>query len=158
MSNEYRITLKSIKAAAAKRPPGYEAALRAAGVIHVDKVEGEVLSITETALNEISARYSNSISLTQSAPVTTSGVGTELKKLLHRFGITASGKCACEQRATEMDAKGIDWCEANKKLIEGWLREEARARRLPFNTLAARALLRLAIRNARATVTPPPRA
>ena len=48
-----------------------------------------------------------------------------------------------------MDAAGCEWCEAHLDEIVGWLREEARARGLPFLDAAGRLLVRRAIANAR---------
>lgn len=78
-----------------------------------------------------------------------SGPGTELKALLAKIGIKATPNCSCNARAREMDANGIDWCEANLDTIVGWLREEATNRGLPFLDAAGRLLVRRAIRNAR---------
>jgi hypothetical protein len=75
--------------------------------------------------------------------------GTELSKLLRRFGITATPDCSCNTRAAEMDRQGVEWCEANIDTIVGWLREQATARGLPFLDVAGRLLVRRAISNAR---------
>jgi hypothetical protein len=77
------------------------------------------------------------------------GPGAELKTLLATVGITASPTCSCNARAAEMNARGVDWCEANIDTIVGWLREEATKRRLPFLDAAGRLLVKRAIRNAR---------
>lgn len=74
--------------------------------------------------------------------------GTELKRLLAKFGIEQSG-CHCTARQRTMDLRGPDWCEQNIETIVGWLREEAQKRKLPFVDAAARVLVRLAIRRAR---------
>jgi hypothetical protein len=99
------------------------------------------------------AEWSRSIfdSRGKSQKAATSGPGTELKKNLAGwpFRITASAACSCNARAREMDARGIDWCEANIDTIVGWLREEATKRGLPFVDMAGRLLVRRAIRNAR---------
>jgi hypothetical protein len=52
------------------------------------------------------------------------GAGTELKKILAKFGIVATVNCTCNAKANKMDAEGVDWCEANIPTILGWLREE----------------------------------
>ena len=78
-----------------------------------------------------------------------SGTGTNLRKLLHRFFLTARASCKCGKRANEMDQKGPDWCEKNIELIVDWLQEEAEKRKLPFMRLAGKALVKLAIRKAR---------
>ena len=76
--------------------------------------------------------------------------GAELARLLSRFGINAEEKgCKCKSRASHMDARGCDWCEANIDTIVGWLREEATKRGLPFLDVAGRMLVRRAIQNAR---------
>jgi len=75
--------------------------------------------------------------------------GTEMKALLARIGITASPTCSCNKRAQIMDEKGCDWCEEHIEEIDGWLAEEAKKRKLPYLSLAGRALIRLAIRRAR---------
>lgn len=82
-------------------------------------------------------------------PLRVPGAGTELKKLLGRFGIATAPGCACNARAAEMDINGIEWCAANVDTIVGWLREQANARGLPFLDAAGRMLVRRAIHNAR---------
>jgi hypothetical protein len=85
-------------------------------------------------------------------PPTTSGPGTELKKLLKRIGIVATPNCSCNARAKRMDveeARAPGWCEAHLDEIVGWLREEATKRKLPFVDIAGRVLVRRAISNAR---------
>ena len=49
----------------------------------------------------------------------------------------------------EQEAREPGWCAANINEIVGWLREEARARGLPFLDAAGRMLVRRAIRNAK---------
>jgi hypothetical protein len=83
-------------------------------------------------------------------PVTTSGPGTQLKKLLKTWlRIEATPNCSCNARARTMDTNGCDWCEAHLEEIVGWLREEATKRGLPFVDMAGRVLVRRAISNAR---------
>lgn len=86
------------------------------------------------------------------APVPTSGPGTELKALLKKVGIVASPGCSCNTRAKIMDeneSKEPGWCEKNLETICDWLQEEATKRKLPFVRMAAKILVRQAIRNAR---------
>ena len=75
--------------------------------------------------------------------------GTEMKALLAKIGIVASPTCSCNKRAKIMDEKGCDWCEEHIEEIDGWLAEEAKKRKLPYLSLAGRALIHLAIRRAR---------
>ena len=80
-----------------------------------------------------------------------SGPGTELSKLLKRFGIEPTPTCQCRAKAREMDAWGPDECAKPHRIEEvlGVMREEAKARGLPFLDAAGRMLIRRAIANAR---------
>jgi hypothetical protein len=78
-----------------------------------------------------------------------SGPGTEMKALLAKIGIVASPTCSCNKRAKIMDEKGCDWCAENIDEIDRWLAEEAKKRKLPYLSLAGKALIHLAIRRAR---------
>jgi hypothetical protein len=84
---------------------------------------------------------------------TTSGPGTELKKLLSYLGIFADGDCPCNAHASEMDHNGPDWCEQNIETVVGWLEEEATKRNLPFFRFAGRQIVKLAIWRARRKAT-----
>jgi hypothetical protein len=91
------------------------------------------------------------------------GPGTELSKLLKRFGINPTPTCKCRAKAAEMDAWGPDEAEKPDRIEEvvAVMREEAKARGLPFLDAAGRLLAKRAIRNARRaaaaiTPTPPP--
>lgn len=79
------------------------------------------------------------------------GPGTELSKLLKRFGIEPTPTCACRAKAQEMDMWGPDECQKPERIAEvvAVMRAEAEARGLPFLDVAARLLVRHAIRNAR---------
>jgi hypothetical protein len=84
-------------------------------------------------------------------PPPTQGPGTELSKLLKRFGIEPTPTCACRAKAAEMDAWGCDECEKPERIAEvvAVMRAEAQARGLPFLDVAGRLLVRRAIQNAR---------
>lgn len=79
------------------------------------------------------------------------GPGTELSKLLKKFGIEPTPTCACRAKAAQMDAWGPDECERPERVEEvvAVMRAEAQARGLPFLDAAGRLLVRRAIRNAR---------
>lgn len=94
------------------------------------------------------AYYPTKRAIAQAVP-TNGGPGTELKKLLKRFGIVASPTCSCNNRAQEMDMYGCDWCEQNMTKIVSWLRGEASKRKLPFADFVGRTLVKLAIAKAR---------
>lgn len=84
-------------------------------------------------------------------PPAPSGPGTELSKLLKRFGIEPTPTCSCRAKAAEMDAWGPDECEKPERIDEVLtvMREEAKARGLPFLDVAGRLLIKRAIANAR---------
>ena len=81
----------------------------------------------------------------------TAGPGTELSKLLKRFGILPTPTCQCRAKQQEMDLWGCDECSKPERINEvvAVMREEAHARGLPFVDLAGRLLVRRAIQNAR---------
>ena len=73
------------------------------------------------------------------------GPGTELKKLLAWFGITASGDCSCNSRAAKMDQLGSMWVRQNLDIVTGWLEEKAKSRGgitwMAFSRAASRMLV-----------------
>jgi hypothetical protein len=79
------------------------------------------------------------------------GPGTELSKLLKRFGIEPTPTCACRAKAAEMDSWGCDEASKPERIDEvvAVMRAEAEARGLPFLDVAGRLLVRRAIANAR---------
>ena len=81
----------------------------------------------------------------------THGPGTELSKLLKRFGINPTPTCSCRAKAQEMDMWGCDEASKPERIDEvvAVMRAEAEARGLPFLDIAGRMLVRRAIANAR---------
>lgn len=79
------------------------------------------------------------------------GPGTELSKLLKRFGIEPTPTCSCRAKAAQMDAWGCDEASKPERIDEvvAVMRAEAQARGLPFLDAAGRLLVRRAIANAR---------
>jgi hypothetical protein len=86
------------------------------------------------------------------------GPGTELSKLLKKFGIESTPTCQCRAQAAQMDALGPDECERPERINEvvAVMRDEAKARGLPFIDAVGRMLVKRAIRNARRAAPPPP--
>ena len=76
------------------------------------------------------------------------GAGTELKKMLSMFGIKANANCSCNKKTILMNSKGIQWCKDNVDTIVGWLRAEAKRRKLPFADFLGRKLVKMAIKKA----------
>jgi hypothetical protein len=89
--------------------------------------------------------------LPETSPIPASGPGTELSKLLKRFGIEPTPTCQCRAKAAEMDLLGCDECSKPERIEEvvAVMREEAAARGLPFLDVAGRMLVKRAIANAR---------
>jgi len=79
------------------------------------------------------------------------GPGTELSRLLKRFGIKPTPTCQCRAKAAQMDAWGPDEASKPERIDEvvKVMREEATARGLPFLDAVGRMLVRRAIQNAR---------
>jgi hypothetical protein len=85
------------------------------------------------------------------------GPGTELTKLVARFGIAYTPGCSCRSMAVKMNALGPDWCERDGMpeilsvmRTEHAKRWQARQTILPWSDLGARQLVLLACRRARA--------
>lgn len=86
-------------------------------------------------------------------PMPQGGPGTELSKILSRFGIHPS-ECGCKAHAREMDRRGPEWCGDNIERIVGWLSDEATKRKwrlVGVSRPATRVLVRWAIRRSEAT-------
>ena len=77
------------------------------------------------------------------------GPGTELHRLLGRFGLHMKKGCACKARMVQMNKWGCDGCGENIDTIVEWLAEEAANRGLPFLNTVGRLLVKRAIHNAR---------
>ena len=104
---------------------------------------------TENAKNNLPDK--NFSPLNAATEQTSGGVGTEIKKILSRFGIVATANCSCNKNAKLADQWGPDECEKRADEIIGWMQVEATKRRLPFFIPIARMILRRAIRAARKT-------
>ena len=57
--------------------------------------------------------------------------------------------CSCRRHALEMNAQGNDWCEQNIDTIVGWLRDEAKRRKLPFIDAVGSLIVKRAIKKSR---------
>jgi len=128
-------TIKAMQNVAKNRPEGYLEEVLSSGTVEEDRV-----TLADDVYRRLAAKYR-----TAARP----GVGTELKKLLSRIGITASPTCSCNTKAEIMNRQGIAWCEENVETICDWLQEEATKRKLPFVRLAGKALIHMAIRRAK---------
>jgi hypothetical protein len=122
--------------------------------------DARVVSLTEDAYADIARRFSGKTSeqiaaTMQGLPPTVGGPGTELRKLLKRFGITATPGCKCNSMALQMDQWGCDECAKPERIEEvlAVMRAEAAKRGLPFLDAAGRLLIRRAIANARRAQT-----
>jgi len=84
-------------------------------------------------------------------PKPAGGPGTELSRLLHKFGISPTPTCSCRAKAAEMDRWGCDEAAKPERIDEvvAVMRAEAAARGLPFLDAVGRMLVRRAIANAR---------
>lgn len=133
------VKVEAIEQAAKDRPEGY---LDDVLSYVVERKDGYVLFDTEDyyALRD---KYSGDVD------PAVRGVGTELHKLLAKFGIHMQKGCGCRGRMVQMNKWGVEGCGENIETIVEWLREEAEKRRLPFLRPAGRLLVRRAIHNAK---------
>lgn len=130
-----RVRIDAVRDAAQRRLPGYvEDVLKSAS-----RQDGVHAWLDKAEYERIASEYH------------IHGAGAELKTLLAAMGMRPAKGCKCERRARHMDRMGCDWCEQNVPTIVGWLQEEHARQKLlvPFISLAAEQLVRLAIRRAR---------
>jgi hypothetical protein len=132
-----RLRKAEIEAAAQNRPAEYRADLEA----HVVRDDEESVWIPAEDYRSLVDKYKNSKAA--------GGPGTELKRVLKMFGVTADPNCSCNSRARQMDEWGPDECEQRVGEIVGWLKEQAGARKLPFSRILAKQAVLLAIRRSR---------
>jgi len=129
----------AVLAHASKRPPGYvEAVLAKCRPIGDGRLE-----IAEKDYRALKKKYDPD----------SGGPGTELKMLLAGFPfyIQTTASCSCNAKAKVMDKQGAEWCRANLATIVGWLKDEhtRRGLKVPFSSIGATALIKIAIRRAR---------
>jgi hypothetical protein len=78
------------------------------------------------------------------------GVGTQLTKIFKTASLGMISPCeGCRGLATEMNRKGIDWCESNMEYILNGIRDNAKKMKVPFNEPFVKKLVQWAIRRAR---------
>ena len=151
----FAFPIGSIIAAAARRPAGYVDAVLAAGTV-TGEGDKRVVTLTESAYAELAAKFSGKTAaeiaaVVKGQPPKRGSPGTELSKLLARFGIVEKPGCKCKSTAAQMDRWGCDECAKPERVEEvlAVMRAEAAKRKLPFLDAAGRMLIRRAIANAR---------
>ncbi len=133
------VSLEQLKAAATDKPEGY-----------LDDVLSYVVERTDThVVFENDDYYMLRDKYSGDVDPSVRGPGTELHKLLSKFGIHMKKGCACRGRMVQMNKWGCDGCEENLETIVEWMKEEAANRRLPYLSTVGRMLVRRAISNAR---------
>ena len=133
MTDPVRLSRKAISQFAAKRKPGYKAALLSSAVAS----DEQSVTITRADYDRIRDEFALAC-----------GPGCQLRKTLAWWGIKADGSCGCDSFAAQMDAWGDD-CWAHLEEIVEHLRGAAAAKGLPFVATAARILVARAIDAAR---------
>lgn len=130
-----RLRIASVRQASANRLEGYYDDVISSSV----RSDGASVWITGEDYARIASTYR------------LGGAGTELKSVLGWLGISGDAKCQCNKRARYMDRMGCEWCEQNLDTIVGWLKEEHQRRKMlvPFSAMAARQVVKLAIRRAK---------
>jgi hypothetical protein len=141
MTDPVRLSRKAVTEFAAKRKPGYEAAILSAAVA----VDERSVTITRATYDQLRNEFT-----------TTCGPGCQLRRSLAWWGIRDDGSCGCDSFASQMDAWGPDECWKRIEEIVEHLRGAAEKKGLPFIATAARIIVGRAIEAARAAATPPP--
>jgi len=77
------------------------------------------------------------------------GPGSVLSQMIKSVGIVMTQGCSCRRHAIEMNVNGNDWCENNVDTIVGWLKEEAKKRKLPFLDSIGKLMVARAIKKSR---------
>ncbi len=134
-----RLILSELQELSARRPDGFYDEVVSRGRIET----AEVLVLDDDVYREFQQKFA------PPHPALEKGAGTELKKLLAKFGLKPDKNCKCAQHIREMNANGIDWCNQNISTIIGWLKEEAARANLPFFETGAKTLVKRAISNAK---------
>jgi hypothetical protein len=68
--------------------------------------------------------------------------------MLSVLNLEVTPDCDCNKHAQKMDNKGIEWCKEHIDDIVGWLKEESKARKLPFIKFVAKKVVKMAIARA----------
>ena len=133
MTDPVRLSRKAVLAFAAKRKPGYEAALLAVAI----KSDDRSVTIARADYDRLRDEFT-----------LLCGPGCQLRRTLSWWGIRDDGSCGCDSFAAQMDRWGDD-CWAHLEEIVEHLRGAAAAKGLPFLATAARILVARAIDAAR---------
>ena len=88
--------------------------------------------------------------------MTSSGVGTELKKLLPSWIVKDHKSCGCENAVQKLDRYGVEWCEENASHIAQYLVDQSehlipafRLVPLAGRSCEAKRIVKKAIKNAK---------
>jgi len=141
MTDPVKLSRQAVASFAAKRKPGYEAALIASAVA----ADERSVTITRADYDRLREQFALHC-----------GPGCQLRRSLAWWGIRDDGSCGCDSFAAKMDAWGPDECWRRIEEIVEHLREAAAQKGLPFIATAARIMVSRAIEAARAEATPPP--
>lgn len=138
------LSRKTVEARAAAMPPAYRDDLAEA----TDHATDKVIYFVGAKYHTMHEKWNGKKAVVIQPARPAGGPGTELKKLLQRFNVQPVGPCKCNSRAALMDAWGSAQCRKSIETIVGWLAEEAKTRKLLFLAVAAKLLIKRAIRNA----------
>lgn len=140
--------IAALKVSSMSRPAGYLEDAIASGRMSDD---GFAVIYTQDQYDRLLLKYRGRNPNATNAMPLTRGPGTELSRLLKRFGINPTPTCQCRAKARQMDAWGPDECAKPERIAEvvAVMRAEAKSRGVPFLDIAGRMLIRRAIANAR---------
>ena len=72
--------------------------------------------------------------------------GTVMARFFKKMGISEKSGCACKSHAAKMDRWGAAACRENLDVIAGWMKDEAKARKLPYSEFVTKRLILWAIK------------
>jgi len=134
MTDPVTLSKKALSQFAAKRKPGYEAAILSAALNSNERS----VTITRSDYNRLRSEFALAC-----------GPGCQLKKSIAWFGIKDDGSCGCDSFAAKMDAWGPDETIRRIEEVVEHLREAANKRGIPFLATAARIMIGRAVEAAR---------
>ena len=134
MTDPVHLSRAAVSRFAAKRRPGYEAAILAAAFQSDEKT----VTIRRADYDRLRKEFA--------LPC---GPGCQLKRTLAWWGIRDDRQCGCTEYAAQLDQWGPDECIRRIEEIVQHLREAAAKRGLPFLATAARIAIGRAVEAAR---------
>ena len=125
-----KIPIELLDEARKERPSGYVEDVLA----HAEKVDDKYIYMECKTFMRLRAKWT---------PL--SGPGSHLHAILEFLGFKVRPGCSCTERIVQMNIWGVEGCKKRFGTIKEWMAIEAKNRGVAFLSVAASALIRLAI-------------